>query len=303
MRYSLFIILLLLGIQASAQKEDSVVLENASLHYYVYGSGEPILILSGGPGLSSHQEDDLAVYLSKNYQSILFDQRGTGNSWTTPMDSSTINIQTAINDIEVLRKHLKINQLVICGHSWGAMLASAYTEKYPKHVKSLLLIGGGELDLTLNSIVDENVSHQLQLSDTTSWDYWSDSTVIKKDPQKAAFEIRKLSWLLLSYDRKKIDAIMKQASHGEYNVKMGNLMWRSLRKEKFNIINGLANKYKGKTLVVFGWQDPIGLTTLHQYQKAYPKALIKGINKCGHMPSVEQPKEYFEIITSFLNQK
>lgn len=302
MRHSILIILFFIGLQAYAQKEDSVVLGNASLHYFIYGSGEPILILSGGPGLSSHQEDDLALNLSKNYQSILFDQRGTGKSWTTPMDSSTINLQTAINDIEVLRKHLKINQLVICGHSWGAMLASAYAEKYPKQVKSLILIGGGELDITLSSIVDENVSHQLQLSDTTAWDYWSDSTVIKKDSQKAEYEIRKLRWLLISYDRNKIDDILKQAAHGVYNIKMGNLMWESLRKEKFNLINGLATKYKGKTLVVFGWQDPIALTTLHQYQRAYPNALIKGINQCGHMPSVEQPKEYFESINSFLKQ-
>ncbi len=186
------------------------------------------------------------------------------------------------------------------GHSWGAMLASAYTEKYPQNVKSLILIGGGELDVSISSIVNQNVNNRLQLSDTISWKYWSDSTNIKRDSKKAAYEIRKLRWSLLSFDKSKLDDIVKQAMHGDYDSKMGALMWSSLEKEKFNVVSSLAKKYKGKTLLIFGWQDPIGLTTLTLYQKAFPNAITRGINYCGHMPSVEQPEEFYKIVNDFL---
>jgi len=288
--------------KASAQKEDSLVLKNAVLYYYTYGEGSPILILSGGPGIESHQEDDLALKLSEKNQAILFDQRGTGKSWTRPFDSTTINLKTAVEDIEMFRKHLKIEKLTISGHSWGAILASAYTEKYPQNVKSLILIGGGEIDGSMTPIVSECMNVRQQLSDSSVYLYWSDSANAAKDPVKAKHELRKLNISVLIYDRDKTDVVIKQVERGNINTKMSNLMWKSLLDENINLVNGLQKKYKGSALIVFGWQDPIGATTLTQYEKAFPQALIKGINKCGHFPSVEQPEEFYNIIFSFLTQ-
>lgn len=168
MKHRLLLLLVVMCFKVVAQKADSIKLSNAVLYYYTYGQGEPILILSGGPGVSSHQEDDLAMTLSKGYKAILFDQRGTGKSWTKPIDTTTINIKTAIADIEILRKHLKIDKLTISGHSWGAMLASVYAAHYPNNVKNLILIGGGELDDVMTDVVNDNVDMRFQLSDTTT---------------------------------------------------------------------------------------------------------------------------------------
>ena len=46
----------------------------------VYGSGDPILIINGGPGMDSSGFSSLALTLSKTHQCILFDQRGTGTA-------------------------------------------------------------------------------------------------------------------------------------------------------------------------------------------------------------------------------
>jgi len=300
MKRQLLLITLFLSLGASAQKADSIKLKNATLYYYTYGSGEPIIILSGGPGIASHQEDDLAIALSKKYKAILFDQRGTGKSWTVPFDSTTINVSTAISDIEVLRKHLKIKQLVISGHSWGAMLASAYTAKYPDNVKNLMLMGGGELSPDMTDIVNESIDVRFQLSDTTHFYYWNDSVNIKREPEKARYENRKINWSLLSYDRSKLDKILEQAEHGEYNKEMHRLMWNSWSAKNYKWIEQLRQRYNNKCLIVFGWQDPIAVTTLNSYIKAYPRATVKGINKCGHMLSVEQPEEFFKAVFDYL---
>lgn len=300
MKRQLLFITLFLSLAASAQKADSIKLKNATLYYYTYGSGEPIIILSGGPGISSHQEDDLAIALSKKYRAILFDQRGTGKSWTVPFDSSTINVATAISDIEALRKHLHIKQLVISGHSWGAMLASAYTAKYPDNVKNLILIGGGEISTEMSDIVNESVDVRFQLGDTTAFYYWNDSVNIKREPEKARYENRKISWSMLTYDRSKVDRVLEQAEHGEYNKEMNRLMWKSLNSKYYSRIETLRQGYKNKCLIIFGWQDPIAVTTLSSYIKAYPRATVKGINKCGHMLSVEQPEEFFKAVFDYL---
>lgn len=108
---------------ALTQKPDSIILSNAVLHYSIQGHGQHILLLSGGPGNSADQLSVLSHNLSKTNQCILFEQRGTGRSHTHPMDSTTINLNQAIEDITVVLHHLGIRQVSILGHSWGAMLA------------------------------------------------------------------------------------------------------------------------------------------------------------------------------------
>jgi proline iminopeptidase len=299
MKITSFFFSLLLTQFAVAQTEDSIITHNAVLHYYQYGKGVPLVILSGGPGIASHQEDDLAMELSKKYKTILFDQRGTGKSWTKPLDTTTININVFVEDIELLRKHLHLQKLNLTGHSWGAILATAYTAKYPQHVNSVILIGPGEPDKELNDIVNDNIDIRFQLSDTTKWHYWNDPVNIAKDSAKASYEIRKLNWSVLIYDRSKIDAIMQQASHGAFNKTVNLLMWKDMHRLTSKQFSSIRQLFKGKSMILFGWQDPIALTCLSAYEKIFPKALVKGISKCGHMPSVEQPELFYTALFDF----
>ena len=41
--------------------------------------------------------------------------------------------------IEQWRKELNLEKMVICGHSFGAYLATAYALKYPMHMSGLIL--------------------------------------------------------------------------------------------------------------------------------------------------------------------
>jgi len=278
---------------SNSQQVDSIVLHNAVLYYYSYGTGEPIIILSGGPGIASHQEDDVAIELSKHYKAILFDQRGTGKSWTKPLDSSTINLRRATADLDTLRRHLHIDKLNLYGHSWGSMLAAAYIARFPEHVKLFIANCGGEIDTSITQTITDNASARFQLADTIKFNYWLDSAVIKKDSAKAAYELRKLYVGYSIYDTSKLDMVMKQVVHGERNATMSALMWKSIRKE-LHFVSAL-NAYRGKTLVVFGWNDMISLTTVTQYLQAFPKAEVKGIFKSGHYPEIEQPDNFMRL--------
>src|SRR6185369_17614707 len=113
------LILLILILHAlhnlQGQVSDSIQLSNASLYYEIKGEGLPILLLSGGPGLSSNQLSTLRDSLSQKYKCILFDQRGTGRSHTSPLDSTTINLKQSVQDISSLLKKLKIDRATIVG--------------------------------------------------------------------------------------------------------------------------------------------------------------------------------------------
>lgn len=101
--------------------------------------GVPILFLHGGPGVGC--KDSHKNYFSpKKHRVIFLDQRGSGHS--TPYGSlKHNNTQKLIDDIEQVRRQLRIKKWHIEGASWGSTLALTYAIKHPANVKSLVILG------------------------------------------------------------------------------------------------------------------------------------------------------------------
>ncbi|MEO1562383.1 MAG: prolyl aminopeptidase [Pseudomonadota bacterium] len=101
--------------------------------------GVPVIILHGGPG-GGCSPSMRRFFHPGLYRIILFDQRGCGRS--RPHASVTNNTTwDLIEDIEVIRKHLGIESLIVFGGSWGATLSLLYAQAYPDHVRQLVLRG------------------------------------------------------------------------------------------------------------------------------------------------------------------
>jgi len=117
------------------------VSEIHELYYEMSGSrtGIPVIGLHGGPGGSSSPVSRRLTDPTK-FLVVLFDQRGCGKS-TPPGDLRENDTWTLVEDIETLRKHLKLERIVVYGGSWGTTLGLAYAEKYPEHVRALVLRG------------------------------------------------------------------------------------------------------------------------------------------------------------------
>lgn len=101
--------------------------------------GIPVLFVHGGPG-SGCESYHRQFFDPAIYRIILFDQRGAGRS--TPHASLEHNTtQALIEDMETLRKLLKIEQWLLFGGSWGSTLSLAYAEANPERVSGLILRG------------------------------------------------------------------------------------------------------------------------------------------------------------------
>lgn len=101
--------------------------------------GIPVLYLHGGPGAgcSSHHR---RLFNPEIYHIIMFDQRGCGRSTPSPsIEQNTVSL--LVSDISAIRKHLGIEQWLVCGGSWGTTLALLYAIKYPEHVLGFVLRG------------------------------------------------------------------------------------------------------------------------------------------------------------------
>ena len=109
--------------------EEFVQSGDAKLWTTSEGSGVPLLLCNGGPGLCDYLAD-VADMVTDIAQVVRWEQRGCGRS-----DSSDhYSIEQTLKDMETIRNHFGFEKWLVGGHSWGADLALMYALKYRKRV-------------------------------------------------------------------------------------------------------------------------------------------------------------------------
>ncbi|MGM0541479.1 MAG: prolyl aminopeptidase [Pseudomonadota bacterium] len=101
--------------------------------------GIPVVFIHGGPG-GGYSAIHRRFFDPKAYRIILFDQRGCGQS--KPHACLTNNTTAhLIEDLDKIRRYLKIDKWLLFGGSWGSTLALLYAQTYPERVFGLILRG------------------------------------------------------------------------------------------------------------------------------------------------------------------
>ena len=123
----------------------SITINGYTYHGETYGDPEnPVVItLHGGPG-SDYRSILNLQQLADEYYVVFFDQRGAGLS--PRVNPEEITLESAIADLDAIVEYYgKGQQVNLVGHSWGAMLASAYLGQYPEKVDHVVLAEPGFL--------------------------------------------------------------------------------------------------------------------------------------------------------------
>jgi proline iminopeptidase len=154
-RYFLFIILSAFSFFAANSQAEAKLwpelkpyktgyLRVSELHeiFYQLGGnpdGKPVMVIHGGPG-GGCSPDMFRFFNPDKFHIILHDQRGAGRSkpYAEIKENTT---QYLVEDIEKLRTHLGLGQVLLFGGSWGSTLALAYAETYPQNVCGMVLRG------------------------------------------------------------------------------------------------------------------------------------------------------------------
>ena len=111
--------------------------DGRTLAYHRIGSGPTLVCHPGGPGFSSLYLGDLAG-LGDELELVLLDPRGTGGS-DPARDPGGYAIADYASDLEELREHLGLEQLLLLGHSHGGVVAIEYAATHPDRVERLIL--------------------------------------------------------------------------------------------------------------------------------------------------------------------
>ncbi|MFJ7900143.1 alpha/beta fold hydrolase [Streptomyces sp. NPDC096198] len=112
--------------------------DGTRLAYHLRGTGEPLVVLPGGPMRASAYLGDLGG-LATRRQLVLLDLRGTGDS-APPADPGTYRCDRLVDDVEALREHLGLERMDVLAHSAGGSLALLHALRHPGRVSRLALI-------------------------------------------------------------------------------------------------------------------------------------------------------------------
>ena len=113
-------------------------IRDVTLYYEIHGKGDPLICLPGGPGGDHTIYKKTHMGLSAYNQLILFDPRGCGNSSTSPVEDYTI--ENYVEDVEELRKYLKLDKINLLGKSYGGMVAQHYALIYPDSINKIIFV-------------------------------------------------------------------------------------------------------------------------------------------------------------------
>ena len=156
MKQLLTILFSILGLAAGAQlKKDSsyyakisqpgvqmVTVHNGKYKVFTQkiGTGRiKLLLLHGGPANGHEYLENFPSNLKgKDVTIYYFEQLGSYYS-ENPLDSTAFTPAAFVEQVEDVRKGLKLDNFYLLGHSWGGMLAELYAQKYQKHIKGLIL--------------------------------------------------------------------------------------------------------------------------------------------------------------------
>ena len=290
-----FIIILLTA--ATVPAAELTTTDGAVLHFAVFGKGDPVIVLSGGPGFASAYLTPIARHIGVAHRAVLVDQRGTGSSTVPAYDTKTITVAAFVADLEALREKLGAPRVTLVGHSWGGMLAMSYAAAHPDRVAAMVLVdsGGPTPDFMLPFVMRLNARNAPD--DLATINYWNDPAHRKESPLRAVLEITRARTPAYFHDRAKARALTDNMNERSFEPRVLELMLKSL--EGWNVTEAMK-KLSAPVLIIEGDDDPVG--TFQLLRDSFPSPRAAMIAGAGHFPWLEEPDQFWAAIDPFLSR-
>lgn len=273
-----------------------------TIHAEKLGTGTPMVVLPGGPGFSGKAVWGIGFATRTNITSYLFDQLGTGKSQpktTTKSLTELISLNNTIQDLEAIRKSEKHEKWIVCGQSWGAIVALVYAARYPDRVKHLILtsipgIGydGTILGTNLNRSVPDAVSQQLVKLEL--------DTKLSPEEKVSAQLLLITPYYFFSPEDGEFYTSLAPADLFAPKVFIALQKHILSSNDYYDDLTKLP-KTKFPVTLIQGHQDPTGAAMPYLLKEQFlPRTKVHMINQAGHFPWIENSDAFFTAFYSDL---
>jgi epoxide hydrolase 4 len=134
-----------------AYKESYFGEGNKRLHYVEAGEGPLIILYHGFPSFWYSWFDQMEA-LKADYRVVAVDGLGAGLS-AKPENIEAYRVKRLAEQIDALARHLNgRKRFILIGHDWGAALAFAYAQAYPKRLNAVVGMSAPPYNLFLDLV-------------------------------------------------------------------------------------------------------------------------------------------------------
>ncbi|WP_456313552.1 alpha/beta fold hydrolase [Pseudomonas shirazensis] len=292
----------------------SLFASGQSLYIKTYGNSKdkPLVFIHGGPsGNSTLFEATTAQKLADiGFYIIVYDRRGEGRS--TDLNAK-FTYQEAFQDLNSILKQYQLKKVTLLAHSFGGLVATLYTEKYPQNVSSLVLAGAlfsqqETYDHILNSVskIATAKSDSNQLSKISAIEKLHKNSA---EYRKACFDLAgENNYFKMpnpTSESKKLYNDYEASAFFKANIRNKNAPLLFYKNEKQNNIDSrpFLKKIKAKGIpiyAIYGKDDGIFSTKQLSSIKNIADH-FKLIENCSHYLFVDQQNEFLSQIVTWYN--
>ena len=264
-----------------------------------HGSGYPLFVLHGGPGLDHNEFGDYLDLLCDQFRLILVDQRAQGKS--EPCPESTWTLVQMAKDIKSLANALEFKQYAVLGHSYGAFVALQNAVDFPGSA-SHTIVSGGVPSARFLSVVTENLEKlepiEIREQVKASWD------------RETSVETQE-GFAKLMHDQmpfhfgNPLDPRIREYEERTRETIYSPAVLRHFAQAEYGGIE-VEDRLKDVTqpvLVCTGRMDRVcTVEAAETMAKGLPHAELVVFEESGHMTFVEETERYLQVVRDFLNR-
>lgn len=279
------------------------------LNYTTRGTGPVMLV--GHPHSGKIGYELTLKPLERYFTIVYYEPRGTGKS-EAPKTIKEYNPNYIVDEIEDLRKHLKVAKIWLFGHSDQSAIAFEYALKYPDNISGLIVTGTSFIGTQQESIERRKEFENKRAKESkwfaqvlTDWDYM-ESNKTTTDQYGNDLSTAPIKWWC--YDeassQKVISTVEEITKSGRRKAIENQYYYETLEERlKYLDIQKNFSDIKTNVLIVNGKFDtnnpPEFAEKLHQ---SLPTSELLMIEKAGHFPWVENPDKTFLLIEKWLDK-
>jgi len=280
-------------------EEGYINTDESSLYYKTIGKGEPLIVLHGGPGYDHQSLMPYIGNLGKYCKVVLYDQRGSGLS-TGPVDSTSINVDRFVEDIEIIRRHLGVEKINLSGISWGGILALFYSVKYPDKLNSLVLFSTAASAEIASKIVPA-LKKKRTKEDSEILKELSNSDGFKNNEPKVLEEFFSVFCKAYFVDQSlasKLGVTINENT-AKNHWAIDNFIMASI--ENFDLHNQLKI-IDCPTLIMHGRHDPMPIEGAEKINEKILNSELVVFENSGHLIYIEEEEKFISTVSEFLSK-
>jgi len=257
---------------------------------------QPLVVLHGGPGADHRYLLPQLLHLARGHDLVLYDQRGGGQSRTP--NNAPIGWRDHVADLAAVCREFGIVAPTLVGYSWGAMLAMLYAMQAQGDAElaapeRLALISPAPVTAEYRAAFDENLKRRgMAPQIVAEREELMASGARERDPE--AYRQRIFELGVAGYFADPAEA--RDLTPFRVVGRVQQSTWESLG--DFDLRPGLE-RVRVPAVVVAGRDDPIPTASSVDAARALRAELVL-LDRCGHVPYVEQPQALWAALDPFL---